>query len=396
MTRPRRILTIVGTRPEAIKLAPVVLELQKRPEVEQRLIATAQHREILDQALSIFGIEPDIDLDLMEQDQVLSELTSKVLLRLSEVYQNEQPDVVVVQGDTTTVMAAALAAFYRKISVAHVEAGLRSYDKYSPFPEEVNRRVVGAVATYNFAPTERAKENLLREGIPASSVWVTGNTVVDALLYILKRPEPPRAQELLADAARAGVERLILLTAHRRENFGQGIREICEGVASLVARNPDVGVVYPVHPNSNVRIPVHARLGGIERVFLVEPVPYDVLVHLMARSYLVLTDSGGIQEEAPALGKPVLVLRRETERPEGVEAGTARVVGPFEASIVEETERLLHDAAAYETMARAVSPYGDGKAAARIADVLVGTAERGYKPPMDEEIPPAARDSRTA
>ena len=369
-----KVLTVFGTRPEAIKLAPVILEMEKhRDKVRSRVCVTAQHREMLDQVLSLFGITPDVDLNLMRPGQQLPELTARVITGVSEVLQQERPDVVLIQGDTTTVMATALAAFYHKIPVGHVEAGLRSYDRYSPFPEEINRRIASVVATYHFAPTETARQALLREGVKEESVYLTGNTVIDALHMIINRPMPLEAKRLLS---RAGVcdtsrRKLILVTAHRRENFGRPFEEICNGLRMLVERNPDVVVLYPVHMNPNVREPVYRILGSVERVILAEPVEYDVMVHLMNASYLVLTDSGGIQEEAPALGKPVLVMRRETERPEAVESGTAKLVGPDARRIVEETERLLYDKQAYDSMAHAVSPYGDGHAAERIVRILL-------------------------
>jgi len=344
-----------------------------RDKVRSRVCVTAQHREMLDQVLSLFGITPDVDLNLMRPGQQLPELTARVITGVSEVLQQERPDVVLIQGDTTTVMATALAAFYHKIPVGHVEAGLRSYDRYSPFPEEINRRIASVVATYHFAPTETARQALLREGVKEESVYLTGNTVIDALHMIINRPMPLEAKRLLS---RAGVcdtsrRKLILVTAHRRENFGRPFEEICNGLRMLVERNPDVVVLYPVHMNPNVREPVYRILGSVERVILAEPVEYDVMVHLMNASYLVLTDSGGIQEEAPALGKPVLVMRRETERPEAVESGTAKLVGPDARRIVEETERLLYDKQAYDSMAHAVSPYGDGHAAERIVRILL-------------------------
>ncbi len=372
------ILSIFGTRPEAIKLAPVVLELHKHPgKFRSRVCVTAQHRQMLDQVLGLFGIRPDVDLNLMEAGQSLSDLTARVVAQVSNVLDRERLDAVLIQGDTTTVMAAALAAFYHKIPVGHVEAGLRSHDRYSPFPEEVNRRIASVLSTYHFAPTETARQALLREGVPDKSIFVTGNTVIDALHMIVRRPCPNLAASLLARASANGAGdpcRLILVTAHRRENFGQRFESICLGLRSLAQRNPDIAILYPVHLNPNVREPVYRILGGVERVILTEPVEYDVMVHLMNAAYLVLTDSGGIQEEAPALGKPVLVMRTETERPEAVEAGTAKLIGPYAEHIVAETERLLRDQAAYRQMAQAVSPYGDGHAAERIVQVLASHA----------------------
>ena len=370
----KKVLIVFGTRPEAIKLAPVIRELRKHQElIETRICVTAQHRKMLDQVLGLFGIEPDIDLDLMEPGQSLSDLTARVLTRVTEVLKEERPDLVLIQGDTTTVMATAVAAFYQRVMVGHVEAGLRSGDPFSPFPEEMNRRVATAVSGLHFAPTQRAYDTLVKEGVPEDQVFLTGNPVIDALYMILDMPVPEKARELLELVGGNGKEdttRLILVTAHRRENFGEPFESICWGIRDLVERNPDVVVVYPVHLNPNVRDPVYKILDGQERIILTEPVEYNVLVHLMKAAYLVLTDSGGIQEEAPSLGKPVLVMRRETERPEGIEAGTAKLVGPDRDRIVEETERLLYDREEYMRMARAVNPYGDGKAAERIVEVV--------------------------
>ncbi len=370
----KKILAVFGTRPEAIKLAPVILRLRGAAGVSVRVCVTAQHREMLDQVLDLFGIVPDIDLDLMEPDQNLAELTARVVSRLDGVFRRESPDVVLMQGDTTTVMAAAMAAFYNRIPVGHVEAGLRSNNLYSPFPEEMNRRVTSIFTHYHFAPTRNAKEALLKEHIPEDRIFVTGNTVIDALKMILQRPAPPVVGEILHRAGLNGdgtSRRMILVTAHRRENFGEGFESICRGLRSLADRNTDIVIVYPVHLNPNVREPVTRMLKGHERVLLIDPVEYDAMAHLMNASSIILTDSGGIQEEAPTLGKPALVMRAETERPEGIEAGTARLVGPDAGRIVEETERLLRDRAAYEEMAVAVSPYGDGRAAERIVRILL-------------------------
>jgi len=370
----KKVLIVFGTRPEAIKLAPVIRELRKHQElIETRICVTAQHRKMLDQVLGLFGIEPDIDLDLMEPGQSLSDLTARVLTRVTEVLKEERPDLVLIQGDTTTVMATAVAAFYQRVMVGHVEAGLRSGDPFSPFPEEMNRRVATAVSGLHFAPTQRAYDTLVKEGVPEDQVFLTGNPVIDALYMILDMPVPEKARELLelvGGNGKGDTTRLILVTAHRRENFGEPFESICWGIRDLVERNPDVVVVYPVHLNPNVRDPVYKILDGQDRIILTEPVEYNVLVHLMKAAYLVLTDSGGIQEEAPAFGKPVLVMRNETERPEGIEAGTAKLVGPNRDKIVEETERLLYDHGEYMSMARAVNPYGDGRAAERIVEVV--------------------------
>jgi len=367
-------MTIFGTRPEAIKLAPIIVELKRYSDIRLRICVTAQHRQMLDQVLGLFGITPDIDLDLMQPGQTLADLTARVIVQVDRVLREERPDVVIVQGDTTTVMAAAMAAFYRNVKVAHVEAGLRSGYIFSPFPEEMNRRVTTIFSALHFAPTKRAVSALLQEGIPEDRIYLTGNPVIDALQMIVEKPVPGEAETLLRRARLSGNGRnlrLILVTAHRRENFGERFESLCYGIKSLAERNPDTAFIYPVHLNPNVQEPVSHILGGAERIFLTGPVEYDVLAHLMKASYLILTDSGGIQEEAPSLGKPVLVLRTETERPEGIEAGTAKLVGPDAERIVAETETLLRDTEAYHRMAKAVNPYGDGKAARRIADILL-------------------------
>jgi UDP-N-acetylglucosamine 2-epimerase (non-hydrolysing) len=369
----KSVLTIFGTRPEAIKLMPVLVELGRFPDIGSRVCVTAQHRQMLDQVLNLFHITPDIDLDLMTPGQTLAEITSRVISAIDRVLLQERPDLILVQGDTTTVMAAALAAFYRRVKVGHVEAGLRSGNLHSPFPEEMNRRVAGILSDLHFAPTETAVQALRREGVPEDRIFLTGNPVIDALQMIVARPMPGEAREVIARAGISGAgngRKLILVTAHRRENFGERFQSLCRGLRAVADRNRDVVIVCPVHLNPNVQEPMYGILGGHERIILTKPVEYDVLAHLMKAAYIVLTDSGGIQEEAPSLSKPVLVMRTETERPEGVAAGTAKLVGPFEDRIVEETELLLHDEAAYHRMARAINPYGDGRAAARIVDVI--------------------------
>jgi len=370
-----KILSIFGTRPEAIKLAPVLVELAKHEQVKSRVCVTAQHREMLDQVLRLFSITPDIDLDLMRPGQSLAEITSKVVAEIDGVLKAEEPDVVLVQGDTTTVMASALAAFYRGVKVGHVEAGLRSGDINSPFPEEMNRRIATLVSSFHFAPTDTARIALLREEVSEDYIFVTGNTVIDALQMIVDKPTPQEAAGILRQAGIAdggsASKKLILVTAHRRENFGDRFEGICKGLKALVERNSDVVLIYPVHLNPNVQEPVNRFLKNQERVILTNPLEYNVLAHLMKAAYLVLTDSGGIQEEAPSLGKPVLVMRTETERPEGVVAGTAKLVGPFEEKIVFETELLLHNREAYDRMAKAINPYGDGHAAEKIVEVLL-------------------------
>ena len=374
----KKVLFVFGTRPEAIKLAPVILELKKYPRVQIIVCVTAQHRQMLDQALGLFAIIPDIDLDLMKPNQTLSELTGRVVDGVDRVLKKEQPDIVLIQGDTTTVMAAALAAFYNKIPVGHVEAGLRSNDICSPFPEEMNRRLTSILGNYHFAPTEKAKEALLGEGISGERIYVTGNTVIDALHMILKEPVPMVAKKILdrvgiSDNVNERKRKMILLTAHRRENFGERFECICQAIKQLAERNQDIVIVYPAHLNPNIQEPANRILGGLDRILLIEPVEYDSMAHLMNAASIILTDSGGIQEEAPSLGKPVLVMRTETERPEGIEAGTARLVGPHTDKIIIETERLLYDKAAYNEMARAINPYGDGKAAKRIVEILLSS-----------------------
>ena len=374
----KKVLFVFGTRPEAIKLAPVILELKKYPRVQIIVCVTAQHRQMLDQALGLFAIIPDIDLDLMKPNQTLSELTGRVVDGVDRVLKKEQPDIVLIQGDTTTVMAAALAAFYNKIPVGHVEAGLRSNDICSPFPEEMNRRLTSILGNYHFAPTEKAKKALLGEGISGERIYVTGNTVIDALHMILKEPVSMVAKKILdrvgiSDNVNERKRKMILLTAHRRENFGERFECICQAIKQLAERNQDIVIVYPAHLNPNIQEPANRILGGLDRILLIEPVEYDSMAHLMNAASIILTDSGGIQEEAPSLGKPVLVMRTETERPEGIEAGTARLVGPHTDKIIIETERLLYDKAAYNEMARAINPYGDGKAAKRIVEILLSS-----------------------
>ncbi|WP_265529474.1 non-hydrolyzing UDP-N-acetylglucosamine 2-epimerase [Sphingomicrobium marinum] len=364
-------LAVFGTRPEAIKMAPVVQQLAADPRFDSRICVTAQHREMLDQVLGLFALTPDHDLDLMKPGQDLTDITSNVLLGLRGVLEAEKPDVVLVHGDTTTTMAASLAAFYAKIPVAHVEAGLRTGNRYSPWPEEINRKVAGAVTSIHFAPTERAQQNLLVEAVPADEILVTGNTVIDALLDVVARIEGDAAlASKLAQAVPTDPDRkTILVTGHRRENFGGGFERICTALGKLAERD-DVEIVYPVHLNPNVKEPVEQTLGGRGNVRLIAPLDYLPFVDLMRRSYLVLTDSGGVQEEAPSLGKPVLVMRDTTERPEAVDAGTVKLVGTDDAAIVREAAELLDDEAAYARMSRAHNPYGDGKASARIADHL--------------------------
>ncbi len=363
-----KVLSIFGTRPEAIKMATVVKELGRHSEIESVVCVTAQHRQMLDQVLSLFGIQPDYDLNLMQPNQSLAQLTAMALTELDAVLEKEKPDWVLIQGDTTTAMVGALAGFYRRIKVGHVEAGLRTWDKFQPFPEEINRKIADAVCDLHFAPTAESRENLLRESVNASSIIVTGNTVIDALLEVAAKDYDWNSGEL---AAIPKDKRIILVTAHRRENFGQPLYEICQALKEIAARFSDVQIVYPVHLNPNVQQVVRAELGDIANITLLEPLDYLPLVQLMKASFLVLTDSGGLQEEAPGLGKPVLVLREVTERPEGVAAGTVKLVGTNKDRIVAATMRLLTDAAEYDLMARAVNPYGDGKASQRIVESLL-------------------------
>ena len=365
---------VFGTRPEAIKLCPLILALRGRPGFETHVCVTAQHREMLDQVLDAFGVSPDADLALMQPDQTLAALTSRATRELDDYLAQTKPDLVLVQGDTTTAFCAALAAFYRRIPVGHVEAGLRTGNKLIPYPEEMNRVLTSRLADYHFAPTQLARRNLLQEGVAAERIFVTGNTVIDALQMAVAKTRrmEPSALGLPDDIARLGPDRpLVLITGHRRESFGAGFESICAALARLAAMFPQVVFVYPVHLNPNVREPVFRLLGGRPNVRLTEPLGYLPFVALMDRARIVLTDSGGVQEEAPSLGKPVLVMRDTTERPEAIEAGTARLVGTDTLRIVDAAVQLLTDPKAYARMARIVNPYGDGKACARIVDILL-------------------------
>jgi UDP-N-acetylglucosamine 2-epimerase (non-hydrolysing) len=375
-----RILSVFGTRPEAVKMAPIVRLLEQTAGVESRVCVTAQHRQMLDQVLELFKIKPEYDLDLMREDQSLAELSASIFTALDPVLRDFQPDWVLAQGDTTTVAITALLAYYRRIRFGHVEAGLRTHDKWQPYPEEINRRVAGVVADLHFAPTEWSRENLLRENIPAPAILVTGNPVIDALNFVARQQEPEEVRNLLDRLGIRNEKRvtnsslvtrqLVLVTAHRRENFGQPLESICLALRQLAAQC-DVEIVYPVHLNPNVQEPVHRLLNGVAHVTLLPPLDYLPLVHLMKRAKIILTDSGGIQEEAPAFGVPVLVLREVTERPEGIAAGTLKLVGTETGHIVREAERLLKDESAYAEMARASNPYGDGRAAQRIVESLL-------------------------
>lgn len=384
-TSPVRLELIIGTRPEAIKLAPVVLAAREVAALRVRVCLTAQHREMADQVLHVFGIQPDVDLDVMQPGQTLGALTARLMARLGEHFRQSRPAMIVVQGDTTTALCAALAAYYERIPVAHVEAGLRTWDKRAPFPEEINRQLISRLADLNFAPTAQARENLLRDQVAPESVSVVGNTVIDALLLARERVRTLEASDAspleTLDAgvrtAAKGTGRLVLVTGHRRENFGEGFDAICRAIRLLATRYPDVSFVYPVHLNPNVREPVFRILGSRPNVHLIPPLSYLPFVAMMDRATLILTDSGGIQEEAPSLGKPVLVMRDSTERPEGVAAGTARLVGADEDKIVSEVSRLLDDEAACASMSSPSNPYGDGRASGRILDACLGFLAKG-------------------
>ena len=382
----KRILLVFGTRPEAIKMAPLVREFQKHPEAFETIVCvTGQHREMLDQVLRIFGIQPDYDLNIMRQGQDLYDVTARVLLGMRDVLREARHDVVLVHGDTTTSAAAALAAFYQRIPVGHVEAGLRTHDIYSPWPEEMNRQLTGRIATYHFAPTPLSKRNLTEEGVSPDRIVVTGNTVIDALRQVVSRIKADASLDAeLERTLRAGGydvgrlrdgRRLVLITGHRRENFGEGFIHMCTAIKDLTRRYPEVDFVYPMHLNPNVRRPIHEVFGddlsGLGNMFFIEPLEYLSFVYLMEKSAIVLTDSGGIQEEAPGLGKPVLVMRDTTERPEALDAGTVRLVGTDYDKITREVSTLLDDASAYERMSQAVNPYGDGLACGRIVQTFL-------------------------
>lgn len=361
---PIRVVCIFGTRPEAVKMAPVILRLAQDPAFAVRVVVTGQHREMLDQVLSYFQIRPDADLDVMSRDQSPAQVVEKVLAGLGPILGRERPDLVLVHGDTVSTFAGALTAFFQKVPVAHIEAGLRSGERYDPFPEEMARRLAGVLAHLHFAPTRQAKANLLKENVDPDAVYVTGNTVIDTLLEVASREHTFEDGQIRA--ALASGRRLLLVTTHRRENWGEPHRRVYGALLALVERHDDVELIFPVHPNPRVRDAARAMLGGRERIRLIEPPAYPEFVHLLKASTLVLTDSGGLQEEAPALGKPVLLLRETTERPEGIAAGTCIKVGTDPERILHETSRLLGDAEAYGRMARAVNPYGDGRAAERI------------------------------
>lgn len=365
-----KVMTVFGTRPEAIKMAPIVLELQKHPEKITPVVAvTAQHREMLDQVLKLFKITPDYDLDIMAQGQTLFDITTKAMKGLDAVLSEEKPDIVLVHGDTTTTFAGALAAYYHQTTVGHVEAGLRTHNKYSPFPEEMNRKLTGCIADLNFAPTETSEQNLLAEHAAKESIFVTGNTVIDALHHTV------REDFQFEDAMLRGIDfenkRIILVTTHRRENLGEPMRHVYKALRQLTEEFDDVEIVFPVHKNPKVREVVHEELGELEKVHLIDPLDYEPFANLMSRAHLILTDSGGVQEEAPALGKPVLVLRDTTERPEAVAAGTVKLIGTDRERVYEEAKKLLTDKEEYGRMAESVNPYGDGRASERIIQAIL-------------------------
>lgn len=373
MQEKKKVMVVFGTRPEAIKMAPLVEALKATPGVETIVAVTAQHRQMLDQVLELFGIIPDEDLDVMQPGQSLAGLTARILAGMTEVIAKHAPDIVLVHGDTTTTLATSLAAFYNRTPIGHVEAGLRTGNLYSPWPEEANRKLTGSLTALHFAPTERSRDNLMAEGVREDGIHVTGNTVIDALLAVVdKIRTQPDLEQALADQfpfLDPG-KRLVLVTGHRRENFGSGFEQICQALKAIAARG-DTQVVYPVHLNPNVQEPVKRVLSGESSVHLIEPQDYLPFVYLMSRAHLIVTDSGGVQEEAPSLGKPVLVMRDTTERPEAVDAGTVILVGTDSKRIVEEVSRLLDDSSAYDQMSRAHNPYGDGQAATRIANTIL-------------------------
>lgn len=377
-----RILSVFGTRPEAVKMAPIVRLLKETPGIESCVCVTAQHRQMLDQVLELFEIKPDHDLDLMRENQSMAQISAGIFTHLDPILEKVKPDWILAVGDTTTVVTTSLLAFYRRIKFGHVEAGLRTHNKWHPFPEEINRRLATTTADLHFAPTEWSRNNLLHENIPAESIFVTGNPVIDALNYVSKQEAPQEIKDLVEhlgisdkQTRRPETRRLILVTAHRRENFGEPFENICAAIRELAARN-DVEIVYPVHLNPNVQEPVNRILKGVPHITLLPPLDYLPMVHLMKRAAIILTDSGGIQEEAPAFGIPVLVMRETTERPEGIDAGILKLVGTDRKVIVREATRLLDDETAYASMAKAANPYGDGHAAERIIDALLTTGPK--------------------
>ena len=372
----KKVLLVFGTRPEAIKMAPLVKAFENEPTIESKVCVTAQHREMLDQVLEMFDIKPDYDLNIMKPGQDLFDVTSNVLLGLKDVLNDFSPDVVLVHGDTTTTSSASLASFYNKIKVGHVEAGLRTGDMYSPWPEEANRQITGVLANYHFAPTTTSANNLLKENKNPNDIVVTGNTVIDALFLALDKIEKnDELKSKIIESINSQYElkddkKIILVTGHRRENFGDGFINICEALKTIALNNPDIDIVYPVHLNPNVQKPVKEILSNTSNVYLINPLQYEQFIYMMNKSYFIITDSGGVQEEAPSLGKPVLVMRDTTERPEAVEAGTVKLVGTNKESIINEAQKLLDDENEYNTMSKAHNPYGDGKACERILNFI--------------------------
>lgn len=363
-------MLIFGTRPEAIKLCPLVKELKKQKDKFETIVCvTAQHREMLDQVLDVFDVQPDYDLNIMKNDQTLFDITCRCLTEIGAVIKKEKPDIVLVQGDTTTTFVTSLAAYYNKVKIGHVEAGLRTGNKYSPFPEEINRRITSVIADLHFAPTQKSKNNLLSEGVREEDIVVTGNTVIDALLWVRRKIQNERKEYKELDSIDF-TQKIILVTGHRRENFGQDLINICEALKKIAAKYNDIEIVYPVHLNPNVSKPVYNLLSGIDNINLLKPLDYEPFVYLMVKSHLIISDSGGIQEEAPSLGKPVLVTRNTTERPEAIETGAVKLVGTDRNKIIEETEKLLNDPQYYHSMALLQNPYGDGHACERIINSL--------------------------
>lgn len=372
----KKVLLVFGTRPEAIKMAPLVKAFEKEASIETKVCVTAQHREMLDQVLDIFDINPDFDLNIMKNGQDLYDITSKVLLGLRDIFEEFKPDIVLVHGDTTTCSSTSLAAFYSKIKVGHVEAGLRTHNIYSPFPEEANRLITGVLASYHFSPTTTSRDNLLKENKNPKDIIVTGNTVIDALFLALEKIETNETlknqiiEKINSEYKLHDDKKIILVTGHRRENHGQGFINICEALKTIATNNPDMDIVYPVHLNPNVQKPVHEILSNTPNVYLINPLQYESFLYLMNKSYFIITDSGGVQEEAPSLGKPVLVMRDTTERPEAVTAGTVKLVGTNKEMIINEAQKLLDDENEYNTMSKAHNPYGDGKACERIVNFI--------------------------
>ncbi len=377
-----KVITIFGTRPEAVKMAPLVKELEKREDICSLVCVTAQHREMLDQVLELFDVKPNFDLNIMQTKQSLTGITTRVLEGLEEVFEQEKPDIILVHGDTTTTFAGALAAFYKQIKVGHVEAGLRTFDKYFPFPEEMNRKLTGAITDIHFAPTDKSKQNLLAEGVREESIFVTGNTVIDAMDFTIE--DKYTFNNDILNSIDYINKKVILVTAHRRENWGEGIENICKSLKSIVLENEDVEIVYLVHLNPIVKDVVYSYLEGLSRVHLLPPLDTKETHNLMNKCFMVMTDSGGLQEEAPHLGKPVLVLRDVTERPEAVQSGTVKLVGTNMKDIIESANKLIKDKSHYEVMSRAVNPYGDGKASERIVDAILYSF--GYKNNRTEEF----------